>query len=103
MRFVAAMLVVAVTIACRGGEHRGAGSGSGAHASLVPKLPRSEDGAAELRAIDQRIRIHAAEPAQEISLLLERAAIRGDVEDYVDALARSEAFVKAAPKDPVAW
>lgn len=72
-------------------------------AALVPKLPASPDGAEELRALDRRIEIHRSEPELEIVLLLERAWIRGRLEDYVDALRRSQAWVRRAPGLRRAW
>jgi tetratricopeptide (TPR) repeat protein len=66
-------------------------------------LPKSEDGAAELVAIDRRIEIHEREPNLEIALLLDRALFRGRLEDYQEALARSEAWVRDAPESPDAW
>ena len=98
-------LVVAVAlVACRG-DHEDAGRQRPASAvsAVVPKLPQSDDGAAELRAIDKRIEIHRDDPHQELPMLLERATYRGHLEDYQEALARSAAWVAAAPTDVDAW
>jgi tetratricopeptide (TPR) repeat protein len=84
----------------------GAGTGSAsasAPASLVPRLPASPDGAQERHALDRRIEIHRDEPGLEIMLLLERAWIRGRLEDYTEALQRSEAWVVKAPTLRRAW
>jgi tetratricopeptide (TPR) repeat protein len=98
-------LVVAAALlaACRG-EHHDAGKKKPASAvSVVPKLPYSDDGAAELHAIDERIRIHANEPPKEIGLLLERATYLGHVEDYQTALGLAEKLTGEKPDDPMAW
>lgn len=71
--------------------------------SAVPTLPRTEDGVAELRALDRRIERHASDDAVVIPLLLDRAAIRGRLEDYQRAMRDSAAFVEAAPRDATAW
>jgi tetratricopeptide (TPR) repeat protein len=71
--------------------------------SLVPKLPASPDGLDELRALDRRIEIHRGEPELEIALLLERAEIRGRLEDYLDARQRSLAWITKAPTLRRAW
>jgi tetratricopeptide (TPR) repeat protein len=113
-------LAVALLVGCRA-DHRpsdGAGSpslassapraGSGSAAprvaeSLVPRLPASPDGVDELHVLDRRIEIHRDEPELEIVLLLERAWIRGRLEDYRDALQRSAAWIAKAPNQPRAW
>ncbi len=102
------LVAVALLAACRGdrapstrkdaGRHRPA-----SHVSVVPKLPRSDDGVKELRGLDARIQLHAAEPAFLIPLLLERAAIRGRLEDYQAALRESAAFVESARAKDIAW
>ena len=113
-----AVLAAALLVGCRA-DHRpddGAGSalpmsptpraGSGAPrapASLVPKLPASPDGEDELRVLDRRIELHRDEPELEIMLLLERASIRGRLEDYRDALGRSKAWIAKAPAQRRAW
>jgi tetratricopeptide (TPR) repeat protein len=76
--------------------------GAAAAGALVPNLPRSPDGAMELRALDEQL-ARATHPGQRISLLLERAAIRQRLEDYVDASALSAAWVGAAPASAEAW
>lgn len=106
---VAAMLLAA----CRGDHapapsatkvHKDAGlDGPASRVSDVPSLPRSDDGVAELRALDKQIEIAAGDNARLVPLLLERAAIRGRVEDYERALATSAALVKELPRDDNAW
>lgn len=97
-------VVALVLVACRGGGGDRAGPGSAAAAaSLVPKLPASPDGVAELRALDRRIEIHRDEPELEILLLLDRAWIRGRLEDYRAALDRSAGWIAKAPGQRRAW
>ena len=98
-------LVVAVVLlaACRGDPQDAGHKRPASAVSAVPKLPYSDDGAAELRALDDRVRIHAGEPAKEIGLLLERAAYRGRVEDYEQAVALADKLVAEHPADPAAW
>jgi tetratricopeptide (TPR) repeat protein len=96
---------------CRGDGGRaapGAGSTSSPASTrptpvIVPNLPPSPDGAEELRALDRRIELHRDESALAIGLLLERAWIRGRLEDYLAALQRSEQWVASAPKARRAW
>ncbi len=116
MTIALAALVVAAALAggCRGREaspgddrapeaDRGpAPEARGSAATVVPPLPRSPDGALELRALDEQI-ARAAHPGQKIPLLLERAAIRQRLEDHVDASARSAAWVEEAPASLEAW
>jgi len=102
-------LVVAVMLlaACRGGKapsaHKDAGVEPASAVSVVPKLPRSSDGVAELRVLDVRIEQHADKSAALIPLLLERAGLRGRVEDYQRAVAESEVFVEREPRNQLAW
>lgn len=70
--------------------------------SLVPAMPRTDDGATAARALDREIEILAADKWRLIPLLLERAALRGDVEDYERALRESAAFVAAGPDNETA-
>ncbi|HUS27920.1 MAG TPA: tetratricopeptide repeat protein [Kofleriaceae bacterium] len=105
-------LVVAFALlaACRG-DNKDAGpshgsalsvSGSGSTAGSLPKLPLTEDGKAMLRALDAGIEGTRERPAEHIGLLLQRAGIRGRVEDYTRALAAAGAFAKASPTDEAA-
>ena len=96
------IVAVALVAACRGDREPAPSAGSAA-VSVVPYLPQSPDGAEELRAIDQRVAIHRDEPLVEIALLLDRASLRGHVEDYVEALARSAELVEHAPDERDAW
>lgn len=103
--FVVAVMLLA---ACRGGNAPTARKdadrhGSASPVSVVPKLPRSSNGVAELRALDVRVEKHAGESAALISLLIERAGLRGRVEDYERALAESAAFVEREPRNQLAW
>lgn len=102
------LLVAALLLAaCRGGKapsRKDAGrDGPAFRVSVIPALPQTEDGAAEQRAIDRRIEIHEDDLAASIALRLERAAIRGRLEDYERAVADSAAFVAKSPRDERAW
>lgn len=70
---------------------------------VVPALPASPDGAAEILALDRRIELHAGEPALAILLLLERADVRGRLDDYLEAVRRSADWVARAPRLAAAW
>jgi tetratricopeptide (TPR) repeat protein len=98
---VAALLLAA---SCRGDhdEHRAAPAPIVA-STIVPKLPRSPDGVAELRGVDQRIELHKADPQDELAYLGQRVAARGRLEDYQTMLAISAAWVAKAPTDSAAW
>jgi tetratricopeptide (TPR) repeat protein len=110
---VRAALAVLVAFGCRGNATRhDAGPAVGPVApvspvgpvvSIVPPLPASPDPAEAMRTLDARIAAHVTEPDQEIELLLQRAALRGRLEDYTEALARSSAWVKAEPTNAAAW
>jgi tetratricopeptide (TPR) repeat protein len=79
------------------------GSAAASAPSPVPALPPSPDGPEEVAALDRRIEIHRDEPGLEILLLLERAWIAGRLEDYVEAVRRSNAWVARAPSLRRAW
>jgi tetratricopeptide (TPR) repeat protein len=107
------VVIVAVVAACHGSAARhdagprGSASAVSAHVatSYVPIIPPSPDPLLELDSIDAQIaqlrdgRDHAAV----IALLLERATIFGELDDYQDAVARSSRLVAEAPKDAGAW
>ncbi|HTR53247.1 MAG TPA: hypothetical protein VMJ10_21275 [Kofleriaceae bacterium] len=116
------MLAVALlaTAACRGKAHHddvgsaaiGSGSGSSAAPSpssasgIVPRLPPSIDAFDKMQAIDKRLPRLRSDDRQVglfLATLLERASIRGDLEDYLEALDRSKAWSDKAPKEPEAW
>src|SRR5262245_56331842 len=99
MRIAAALCWVAL-VGCRDAP---ASRAAPPEAAAVPKLPASPDGLAELRALDQRIEIHRDDPGLEILLLLDRAWIRGRLEDHVAAVRRSEDWVAKAPALRRAW
>jgi tetratricopeptide (TPR) repeat protein len=99
-------ITLALGAACRGGHTTRDDAGTvpaSPVSALVPKLPKSEDGAIELRMVDKRIDLARGQPRVEIGLLLERAAIRGRLADYQDAVSRSATWVETAPNDPAAW
>jgi tetratricopeptide (TPR) repeat protein len=116
---VAAVVAAGGVVACRGeprGEpsrttrgtpavagERANATGTAAIVEGAPVLPPSPDGIAELRAIDERIEIHRDEPEIAIPLLLDRAWIRGRLDDYVAAAERSAAWVARAPGLAAAW
>src|SRR5512143_2098013 len=106
------VVALALLAACRGGHRparKDAGSAQGsassvsARSSIVPKLPITDDGVVALRVLDTQIARAAGQPHKLVPLLLQRATVRGRVEDYQRALAESEAAVKAAPRDDTAW
>jgi tetratricopeptide (TPR) repeat protein len=103
------VVAVALLAACRGGKVRKDAGPSGsasvvsdATTSVVPKLPRSEDGDTEMRALDKSIAVARDLPTS-IALHLQRAAILGLVEDYQQALADSATLVKQSPNNDRAW
>jgi tetratricopeptide (TPR) repeat protein len=104
------LVAVALLAACRGGkvrkdaDPRGSASAvsDAAISSVVPKLPRSEDGDRELDALDLRI-AQTKDRWRSIALRLERASIRGVVEDYQQAVTESATLVAQAPLDERAW
>ena len=107
-----ALVAFALLAACRGGKtHRtkddaglhGSASAVSAAPSVVPKLPRTEDGVAALRALDRRIEIHARQLPASVGLHLERAAITGQLEDFEQALADSTALVEKSPQLEQTW
>src|SRR4051812_16811194 len=73
--------------------------------AIVPRLPASPDGAAELRALDADVERARRDPhgTPLVGLLLERASIRGRLEDYVEAAALSAKLVATSPVPPDAW
>lgn len=102
--------VIAVALllaACRGGSsHRAsarkdAGSVPASAVSVVPKLPKSPDGVAEMARIDGECAAEK-EPVLAMPYVIERAAMRGRLEDFQDALARSQAWLDARPNDEAA-
>jgi tetratricopeptide (TPR) repeat protein len=101
------VVAVALLAACRGGKapsRKDAGpQGSASVVSVVPKLPRTEDGVKELAMIDRRIANAADDLRSSIPLRLQRASIRGRLEDYQQALVDSGALVTQAPGEEVAW
>jgi tetratricopeptide (TPR) repeat protein len=73
---------------------------------IVPKLPSSPDGVEELRVIDGQVAQLRSDPVRRVSfvtILLGRAGITQRLEDFVDAVAVSEAAIKATPDEPAAW
>ena len=98
------LAVAALLAACRGRCGRDdvdrqaapAPAVSAAPASVVPKLPPSPDPLLEIQGIDVQISRSRDDPhdvAHFLAVLLERTAIRGDLEDYQEALARSAKWV----------
>ena len=93
------LLVALAPLGCRAKHaHRDAAvAPTPAVVSVVPKLPMSEDGVAELHELDRRIEIH--EGRERVGFLLQRASLRGRLEDFQRALAESAALVAASPAD----
>jgi len=109
-------LLVAVWLlaGCRGDRDRAAPpspsppavAAAGTNGPNLPKLPTSPDGVAELRAIDAdlaRLRGDVSGRGSFVNLLLGRAGVTQTVEDYVEAVAVTQAWVDAAPDDAGAW
>lgn len=97
------LVIVALLAACRGDKRRAReqptpeGSGSAAVVSVVPTLPMSEDGAAAMALLDGDIERAAGDHLKLVGLLLDRAAIRGWLEDYTRALAVSQTAIEKQP------
>jgi tetratricopeptide (TPR) repeat protein len=104
------LVVVALVTACHGGHARHDDAGPAGSASpvseLVPRLPPSPDPREEIEGIDVRVGRLRSQPREVgvfLATLLERASIRGDLEDYQEAIARSAKWVEEAPGDAAAW
>ncbi len=72
----------------------------------LPKLPQSPDGIEELKQLDQSIEIHRGKFRDTpflLSNVRERATVYGHVEDYLDALAITKAWIETTPNDEAAW
>ena len=65
----------------------------------MPKLPYSDDGNAWMRGLDDEIARADADDVKLVGLLLERASIRGMLEDYTRARARAQVAVDKRPTD----
>lgn len=101
------LLAVALVLGCRGEQKSkvkddAAPTRAASVVSAIPKLPESPDGVAELHSIDAGITRHSGEPVggELTSLLIGRAAITQQVDDYVAALARSEEWLARYPAAP---
>jgi tetratricopeptide (TPR) repeat protein len=97
------LVAVALLAACHGGPakkhdagHAPASGFSGV--SVVPKLVKSPDGVAELERLVTELSL-AKDPNTAVPLALAIAKIRGRLEDYQDALARSQAWLAAKPDE----
>jgi tetratricopeptide (TPR) repeat protein len=101
---VAIVAALLITASCRGdrNDHRQPAHTT-AQAVVVPALPRSPDGIAELHALDQRIAIHKANAHDELAYLGQRASARGRLEDYQAMLAISADWIATSPNDSDAW
>jgi tetratricopeptide (TPR) repeat protein len=114
------VLAVMLLAACRGGKSTprkdadplgSASAVSGVTdapraSAVVPALPRSEDGAAAVRAMSRRIDERASKSRDTtdaqlllelVTLRLQRAAILGKLDDYTNAMAESARLVQLAP------
>ncbi|MBA3464094.1 MAG: tetratricopeptide repeat protein [Deltaproteobacteria bacterium] len=109
------LVAAALIAACRGDgkpkQMKDDAAPSGAASSVsapaeVPKLPSSPEGEAELKAIGQDIERMRGDKLQRpalVNLLLVRASITGALEDYVEMVAISKAWIADSPKDAGAW
>ena len=93
-----ALAVVMLLAACRGGhatkKYDAGPAGSASYVSaLVPWLPPSADPLLFQTQLDEEIRRFHADAKQTIPKLLLRASIRGDLEDYQDALALAQQWI----------
>lgn len=105
----------ALLLACRGDHSGTASSGTGVPptpeiavrlASIVPKLPSSPPGDQELRSLDvqiERARKDWTAAQTLIGALIARAALTQRVEDYVEAVDRSAAWVALHPAVVSGW
>jgi tetratricopeptide (TPR) repeat protein len=94
------LVVVALLAACRGepSAHTPSRDDAAVSSAVVPVLPRSDDGEAAMRGLDADIaRYEAAGDYRAIALMLDRAAIRGQLEDYTSALAAARAYQRRNP------
>jgi tetratricopeptide (TPR) repeat protein len=110
-----AIIVIALLAACGGGrksrveKHDDQPTGRSAvpSTSLVPSLPPSEDPARALSRIDGEVALYVERDnlPNAIGALLTRTEVRGRLEDYQQALALSERYVKEAkgPSVTDAW
>ena len=98
------LLAALVLVGCRGEEPapRREEPPAAVPDSIIPKLPRSRDGRVELRELDGAL-ARATRPNERVNLVLQRAAVRGGLEDLVEALALSERWIAEAPNDLHAW
>lgn len=111
-------VLLALLAACHRHEsqdHDNAGSATVGSASVVsgsatdsplPKLPISEDGGAEVAAIEIGLAHHRDKPGDvmtTLGLLGEREAAHGQLEDYQAALATAIAWTERDPKSEPAW
>ena len=106
-----ALVAIALAVcACRGRHsqpapaHREAPRDAAAP-SLVPKLPLSEPPAQVMSELDAAVAIYDQRGfvGDAIAAHLERAAARGDLEDYQAALARSAKWLADEPNQVAAW
>ncbi|MGE5185114.1 MAG: hypothetical protein ACM31C_23760 [Acidobacteriota bacterium] len=106
-----AIVALALVVACRGGcsqpaptAHHEAGR-DGGPASLVPRLPRSDDPALALQELDAAVAIYRQRDqlGEAVAALLDRAAVKGQLEDFQDALALSAKYVEREPNQVAAW
>jgi tetratricopeptide (TPR) repeat protein len=105
------LIAVALLAACRGSKAHRAKDDAGPRGSasavsarpVVPKLPRTEDGATALRRLDREIELAADSVPASIARHLERASITGQLDDYTQALAGSEMLVKSSPDAEETW
>lgn len=101
-----ALVALALIAACRGEsrpkqEKPAPSTTLPTRASLVPELPKSDPGDAVMRGLDAEIDRMASEKKDValVELLLQRASIRGWLEDYSRALSVARTAVEKQPTD----
>jgi hypothetical protein len=96
------LVAVALLAACRGSTAKkhdaGHAPASAVSDPVLPRLPRSPDGVAEVKRLEAELPL-ARDPNTALPLSLALAKIRGRLEDYQDALARTQAWLAAKPDD----
>jgi tetratricopeptide (TPR) repeat protein len=94
------LVAVALLAACRGGaaKKHDAGHSPASALSVLPRLPRSPDGVAEVKRLVAELAL-AKDPNTALPLSISLAKVRGRLEDYQDTLARSQAWLADRPDD----
>lgn len=103
------LLAAVLVLGCRGEQKSkikddAAPTRAASSVSAIPKVPASPPGDDDLHSLDVDLARRATGPAdgQLVNLLLARAALTQQLEDYVAALARSEEWLEKFPTAPAA-